>query len=157
MNYFERMITVQAPARQAFEYLRHPENIPHYVPQVSKVTTTDHDRIKAVLDIAGRKVESMGVFRSDPAHMRVEWHADDRHRYSGILEVHGGDATPDICDVMIHLSIDESAMHGGPTHPEIESKRTEFSEAILDELQKALELIRQVVQERVGEHHKFVP
>ena len=157
MTFIERMITVQAPPQQTFEYLRHFENLPSYVPQIQKVTRMDGDRVKVAIEIAGRQLESQGVFRADSKTMRIEWHADDRHKYSGLLQVRGGDATPDISDVMIHLNVDESAMHGGPAHPQMESKRTAFTEAMLDELQKALELIRRVVEERVGEHHKFVP
>lgn len=157
MNYIERMITVQAPPRQTFEFLRYVENLPSYVPQIRKVTRLDGDRIKVHFEIAGRSIESQGVFRADENTLRIEWHADERHKYSGLLEIRGGDATPDISDVMVHLNVDESAMHGGPYHPQVESKRTAFTEAMLDELQKALELIRKVVEERVGEHHKFAP
>jgi len=157
VNYIERMITVQAPPKQTFEFLRHPENMPSYVPQITKVSKLDGDRLQVRLEIAGRSVESQGVFRADPKTRRIEWHADERHKYSGLLEVRGGDVTPDISDVLVHLNVDESAMHGGPSHPQVESKRTAFTEAVLEEMQKALDLIRRVVEERVGEHHKFVP
>ncbi len=157
MTYIERMITVQAPPKQTFEFLRYVENLPSYVPQIRKVNRLEGDRVKVRFEIAGRSIDSQGVFRADEKTMRIEWHADDRHRYSGLLEIKGGDASTDISDVMVHLNVDESAMHGGPAHPQLESKRTAFTEAMLDELQKALELIRRVVQERIGEHHKFVP
>ena len=158
MGHYERMITVQAPADRVFEYLRHTENVSQYVPQVRQMHHLDGDRVKVVIDIGGRQLESTGVFRADPQRNRIEWHADERHRYSGLLEVRGGDASPEISDVLVHLSMDESSMRGEKPNPNDTGRRTPFSEAILDEMQKALELIRRVVEERVGAGRlKFAP
>src|SRR5690348_1388584 len=120
------MITVQAPPDRAFEYLRHIENVPQYVPQVVRIHRLDGDRVKVVIEIAGRQVESTGVFRADPQGNRIEWHADERHRYSGLLEVRGGDASPEISDVLVHLAMDESSMHGDKPNANDTGRRTPF-------------------------------
>ena len=66
---------VAAPPNQVFAAIADPENLPHYVPQLTAVQRADGDKLTVEARYEGHTQRGEAWFRADESKLRIEWGA----------------------------------------------------------------------------------
>ena len=74
--HYERSEHVAAAPDRLYEVLAEPENLPHFVPQLTAVRPLDGDRIEVEARYGGHTHTGEAWLRSDRARRRLEWGVD---------------------------------------------------------------------------------
>jgi carbon monoxide dehydrogenase subunit G len=82
---------VAASPERVFGALADPENLPHFVPQLTAVKREDGDRLTITARYEGHTQEGEAWFRADEASMRIEWGAPGTD-YRGWIQISPDDA-----------------------------------------------------------------
>ena len=77
---------VAAPPNQVFATIADPENLPHYVPQLTAVQRADGDKLTVEARYEGHTQRGEAWFRADESKLRIEWGAPDSE-YHGWIQV----------------------------------------------------------------------
>src|SRR5664280_2650436 len=77
---------VAAPPNQVFAAIADPENLPHYVPQLTAVERGDGDRLTVEARYEGHTQRGEAWFRADEAAQRIEWGAPGSE-YRGWIQI----------------------------------------------------------------------
>ncbi|HMD57172.1 MAG TPA: SRPBCC family protein [Solirubrobacteraceae bacterium] len=77
---------VAASPDRVFAAIANPENLPHYVPQLTAVRRGDGDKLAVEARYAGYTQHGEAWFRADESRRRIEWGAPDSE-YRGWIEV----------------------------------------------------------------------
>jgi hypothetical protein len=103
MSEHERTITVNASPHDAFRYLSSIDNLPEFVPHLSRIEEDEQDHVRGTVDFGdGMLHDVSGFFRADLANLRCDWESDGTPGYRGWLQVadEGGRAR-----VTVHISM----------------------------------------------------
>lgn len=84
---FSAQISINAPARQVFDFVSKVENMPRYLPTLQKATRPDEDHIHLEGVEHGRPYDLDGQFNCDADEMRMSWGSDEPHKYHGDFQV----------------------------------------------------------------------
>ncbi|HEU0138138.1 MAG TPA: SRPBCC family protein [Bryobacteraceae bacterium] len=144
MSEFERTATVEAPAADVFRFVSNVSNFPLFVPSVQDASAESGDRVRMRGVSGGHAYDAVAYLRTDADQKRLEWGSENNARYHGWLEVKGGDATPDLSEVTIHLYL------GQMTNSEqsAEDQPNDFEERMQGALADSLASIRKHVVDR---------
>jgi hypothetical protein len=77
---------VAASPESVFGALSDPQNLPHFVPQLTAVKQGDGDRLTITARYEGHTQEGEAWFRADEAAMRIEWGAPGTE-YRGWIQI----------------------------------------------------------------------
>ena len=73
-------------AQSVFAAIADPENLPHYVPQLTAVQRADGDKLTVEARYQGHTQRGEAWFRADESKLRIEWGAPDSE-YHGWIQV----------------------------------------------------------------------
>jgi len=82
---------VAASPDRVFRALADPENLPHFVPQLTAVKRAEGDRLTITARYEGHTQEGEAWFRADEAALRIEWGAPGTE-YRGWIQISPDDA-----------------------------------------------------------------
>ncbi|MBX5496991.1 MAG: SRPBCC family protein [Bryobacteraceae bacterium] len=101
MDEYERVVDVNTPAGDVFDYLANIENLPGWLPGAQEVYPVSADRFRLKGIIAGYSLDTIVQLRVDREHSRIEWNVGDHHR--GWLTVRQGDTTDALSEVTVSV------------------------------------------------------
>jgi hypothetical protein len=136
MGSYHGSVTVHRGAREVFEFLRDPANIPKYVPTMASASAHG-DVVRIEGECPDQHYRGGASFRVDPDLMRIQWDSRERIDYSGWMSVARSDS---ISEVTIHLDFEpgpDSAMN-----EEYQRLLRKHSGAIQEALEDSLAAIR---------------
>jgi carbon monoxide dehydrogenase subunit G len=102
---------VAAPPSQVFAAIADPENLPHYVPQLTAVERGDGEKLTVHARYEGHTQQGEAWFRADEAAMRIEWGAPGSD-YHGWIQI-----TPDEAGSRLTLFL--ATAHGDASDSEV--------------------------------------
>jgi uncharacterized protein YndB with AHSA1/START domain len=136
MGSYHGSVTVHRPAREVFDWLKDPANIPKYVP-TSQMGFQSGGEVHIEGDCPDQHYLRAASFRVDPELMRVNWDSAANVDYRGWMSVSKVDSAS---EVTIHLEFEP-----GPDAKKNDTFRRllrDHSGAIQEALEDALAAIR---------------
>jgi uncharacterized membrane protein len=85
MQEFEKSIIVNASSDQVFAFVSDVKNLPQYLPTVRQAEKAGHERIHMEGQAPGQKYNDTGFFRVDETARRMEWGAENKSSYQGVV------------------------------------------------------------------------
>lgn len=87
MSHYESQTVVDAEAKQVFEFVKDPQNMPKYLPTVHSAQPQGPGRVEVEGEAGGHHYDSDGWFKIDDQEMTMTWGSDGEHKYAGQLFV----------------------------------------------------------------------
>jgi uncharacterized protein YndB with AHSA1/START domain len=139
MPHYTSKTVINAPAREVFEFVSAPENMPKYLPTLRNAHRVDEGSVVVQGEVGGQTYENRGWYESDPDHMTMRWGSDGHHQYGGNLQVRDqGDQS------FVTVELDYV-----PNEHELERMQAEagsVDEAVREGLESALQSVKNIIE-----------